>query len=220
MELRPGNAGLKGVKHDQRLKTQRYRHQPILRVHIPKERNKTRPIGISCIEDKLVQGAVKEVLQAVYEPIFRESSYGFRPHRRAHDALRALDGALMRGEVNWILEADIQTFFDSLDRKKLMEMLRERIADKALLRLIGKCLRAGILDGEEYSEPDEGTVQGSSLKSPCPDLARGRWYRKGTDLLYETAPPDPPTTRSARELKHIVRGGGAKGGSNSTKTPR
>jgi group II intron reverse transcriptase/maturase len=147
----------------QRLKTQQYRHQPVLRVHIPKDRNKTRPIGISCIEDKLVQGAVKEVLQAVYESIFRDSSYGFRPHRGAHDALRALDGALMRGEVNWILEADIRTFFDSIDRKKLTEMLRERIADQSLLRLIGKCLRAGILDGEEYSEPDEGTVQGSSL---------------------------------------------------------
>jgi len=78
----------------QRLKAQQYRHQPILRVHIPKERNKTRPIGISCIEDKLVQGAVKEVLQAVYEAIFRDSSYGFRPHRRAHDALMALDSAL------------------------------------------------------------------------------------------------------------------------------
>jgi group II intron reverse transcriptase/maturase len=147
----------------QRLKTQRYRHQPVLRVHIPKDRNKTRPIGISCIEDKLVQGALKEVLEAVYEPVFRDISYGFRPGRSAHDALRTLDGALMRGEVNWILEADIQTFFDSLDRKKLAEMLRERIADKSLLRLIGKCLRAGVLDGEEYSEPDEGTVQGSSL---------------------------------------------------------
>lgn len=147
----------------QRLRTQQYRHQPILRVHIPKDRDRTRPIGISCIEDKLVQGALKEVLEAVYEPVFRGSSYGFRPGRSAHDALRTLDGALMRGEVKWVLESDIRNFFDSLDRKKLMEMLRERIADTSLLRLVGKCLRAGILDGEEYSEPDEGTVQGSSL---------------------------------------------------------
>lgn len=148
--------------HD-RMKTMGYRHQPMRRVHIAKAKGKTRPIGISSVEDKVVQGAVREVLQAVYEPIFHQGSYGFRPGRSAHDALRALDRALMRGEVNWILEADIESFFDSIDRKKLMEMLQERVADKSLLRLVGKCLHVGILDGEEYSEPSEGTAQGSSL---------------------------------------------------------
>jgi group II intron reverse transcriptase/maturase len=131
-------------------------------VHIPKGQGKTRPIGISCTEDKVVQAAVREVLEAVYEPIFREVSYGFRPGRSAHDALRALDRMLLSG-VKWIVEADIESFFDSIDRSMLMEMLRARVADGSLLRLIGKCLHVGVLDGEGFSEPEEGTVQGSVL---------------------------------------------------------
>jgi RNA-directed DNA polymerase len=157
-ELKSNVASLHG-----RMKTMRYRHQPLRRVHIPKGKGATRPIGISSVEDKVVQGALREVLEAVYEPIFYDGSYGFRPGRSAHDALRSLNQVLVRGEVNWILEADIKSFFDSVDRKMLIEMLRERVADTSLLRLVGKCLHVGILDGEDYSEPDEGTAQGSSL---------------------------------------------------------
>jgi group II intron reverse transcriptase/maturase len=146
-----------------RLKARRYRHQPIRRIHIPKDRGKTRPIGIAAFEDKIVQEAAREVLQAIYDQDFLDCSYGFRPGRSAHDALRALDRAVYRHEVNWILEADIASFFDSVCRTKLLEILRERIADGSLLRLIGKCLHVGVLDGEEYSEPDVGTVQGSIL---------------------------------------------------------
>jgi RNA-directed DNA polymerase len=152
---------LRGL-HD-RLRGGRWRHQPIRRVHIPKGKDKTRPIGISCVEDKIVQNAIREVLEAVYEPLFHEHSYGFRPKRGAHDAVRALNQVLYRGEGNWILEADIKSFFDTIDRKALSKMLQDRVADGSLLRLIGKCLHVGILDGYEYSEPDEGTVQGSTL---------------------------------------------------------
>jgi RNA-directed DNA polymerase len=147
----------------ERLRNKTYRHKPILRVHIPKEQGKTRPIGISSIEDKLVQDAVRDVLQAVYEPVFKDCSYGFRPGRSAHDAMRALDRALMAGGTSWILEADIKSYFDSIDRKMLMELLQKRVADTSLLRLVGKCLHVGVLDGEEYSEPSEGTAQGSVL---------------------------------------------------------
>jgi group II intron reverse transcriptase/maturase len=115
------------------------------------------------LEDKIVQGAVREVLEAVYEQDFLDCSYGFRPKRSAHDAVRTLDRVVHQGKVSWILEADIESFFDSLDRTKLKEMLQIRVADGSLMRLIGKCLHVGVLDGEEYSEPDRGTTQGSVL---------------------------------------------------------
>lgn len=147
----------------EKLKAGRYRHQPIRRVHIPKDKGKKRPIGVSCLEDKLVQEALREILEAVYEPSFYDCSYGFRPGRSPHDALRALDRAAMSSETNWVLEADISSYFDKIPRKLLMEMLSERVADTSLLRLVGKCLHVGVLDGEEYSEPQVGTAQGSVL---------------------------------------------------------
>ena len=176
--IRKGAAvGVDGVTKDQygqdqesnledlhaRLKSMRYRHQPIRRVNIPKGGGRTRPIGISTLEDKVVQGAVRNVLEAIYEQDFLNCSHGFRPKRNAHDAIRSIDRAVHQGKVNWILEADIKSFFDSLDRAKLKEMLQLRVADGSLMRIIGKLLRVGVLDGADYSTPDLGTAQGSVL---------------------------------------------------------
>jgi group II intron reverse transcriptase/maturase len=146
-----------------RLRSMRYRHQPIRRVHIEKAPGKTRPIGISSLEDKIVQGALREVLEAIYEQDFLDCSFGFRPGRSAHDALRAVDRMAFREGITVILEADIQAFFDSLIRPKLLELLQIRVADPSLLRLVSKCLHVGVLDGEEFSKPDEGTAQGSII---------------------------------------------------------
>ena len=164
-----------------RLKAMRYHHQPIRRVHIPKGNGKTRPIGVSATEDKIVQGALRELLEAIYEQDFLDCSYGFRPGRSAHDALKALNRSIRYGEASWILEADIASFFDNVDRPTLKELLQERIDDKSLMRLVGKCLRVGVLDGAEFSTPEAGTAQGSIL-SP---LLGNIYLHHAVDLWYE-----------------------------------
>lgn len=146
-----------------RLRERRYRAPLVRRVEIPKGEGRTRPLGISTIEDRLVQRAVARILEAIYEPIFHDFSYGFRPGRGAHDALRDLSNYIMDGRANWIHEADIRGYFDHINHERLMEMLRQRIADPVILRLIQKWLRAGVMEQGVVVRREEGTPQGGPI---------------------------------------------------------
>lgn len=146
-----------------RLRKGAYRARPARRAYVPKADGKQRPIGVVTLEDKIVQRAVVEVLNAVYEVDFLGFSYGFRPGRDPHQALEALWVALMTKKVNWVLDADIRAFFDELDRGWLVKFIEHRIGDWRIVRLIQKWLNAGVLEEGRWTPTEEGTVQGGSI---------------------------------------------------------
>ena len=145
----------------ERLKKKSYKPRPARRVEIPKENGKTRPLSIYCYEDKLVQEALRRILEAVFEPHFYDEMMGFRPKRGCHQAIRRLNVMLEMRPTNYVLDADIKSFFNHIDHEWAVRFIESRIKDPNIIRLVRRMLKAGIIENYQYEETEEGSEQGS-----------------------------------------------------------
>jgi len=145
------------------MKTNKYHPKPVKRINIEKENGKQRPLGIPAIIDKVVQQGIKKILEAIFEPHFMDNSYGFRPGRNCHQALKAVHTMVMTKPINWIVEVDIKEFFDNVNHQWMIECLNQKIADPRFRTLIIKFLKAGVIEQGKYYKTEKGTPQGGIL---------------------------------------------------------